>query len=80
MSNVLFPEAAVRVRFLLPEEGGVKSNITTPWTQGMQTGFGCPMRICGDLHDFRTLISGDTTYVPGETYDLSVKFLLSVSK
>jgi hypothetical protein len=29
----------------------------------------------GDLHDFRTLISEDTTYILGETYDLNVKFL-----
>ena len=75
MSKFLSPEATIRVRFLLPEEGGRKICISVKWKSGMLTGYGCPMRISGDLHDFRTLISGDTTYIPGETYDLNVKFL-----
>ena len=75
MFKILLPEAIIRVRFLLPEEGGRKSNIIIKWISGMQTGYGCPMRICGDLHDFRTLISKDTTYTLGDTYDLYVKFL-----
>ena len=75
MSKVLLPNALIRVRFLLPEEGGMKSNKTIEWTPEMQTGFGCPMRIGEDLHDFRTLISETTTYILGEMYDLYVKFL-----
>ena len=71
------PDALIRVRFLTHEEGGRKTPVVVEWTQGQQTGYGCPMRINGELHDFRTLISGNTTYMPGKTYDLNIKFLYS---
>ena len=75
MSQKILPEALIKVRFLLPKEGGRQNNIKIDWPSGQQTGFGCPMRIDGCLHDFRTIISGSETYILGETYDLYVKFL-----
>ena len=77
IQNVIQPDALIRVRFLTPEEGGRKTPVIVTWTQGQQTGYGCPMRINGSLHDFRTLISKNTTYVPGKTYGLNIKFLCS---
>lgn len=61
------PDAEIKVRFLLPEEGGRTGPI-------LGNRFGCPL-IAGDVaFDCRFLPNGELDFHLGETYKINIKF------
>jgi len=65
-------DAIVRVRFLLPSEGGRRSNLTL-LKSGVR--YGCPLGVDGRYFDCRVLHEEDRVLALGEVHDLEVVFM-----
>ncbi len=62
------PDAAIEVRFLLPEEGGRRGGII-----GKQ--YGCSLLVDGSAFDCRFLMNDGFHFQLGRKYSIGVKFL-----
>jgi len=69
-ANYNKPDVRIRVRFLLTEEGGRKSDIATTTYE-----YGCPIMIDNLYFDCRFRGNEQKYFKPGEWYSINIKFL-----
>jgi len=67
-------DVLIVVRFLLPEEGGLKHDIVSALPDGQPIPFGCPLFVDGQGFDCRVM-GEKTRFKLGEQYTLRIKFL-----
>lgn len=67
-------DVLISVRFLLPEEGGLKNDIVMRLPDGQSVPFGCPLFVDGKGFDCR-VVGEINNFKLGEWYTLKVKFL-----
>ena len=64
------PDVLIRVRLLLPEEGGRKTNI-----DGTTVDYGCPVHIDNLYFDCRFIGNAKKVFTLGEWHNIYIKFL-----